>query len=128
MSAKYRSTSFWYRLRAFFINVPIKDTKGRVIDVVSWPERVDEDGIMHFKPGSGKSEEETTQVKPDVVVFATGYRREVQVLDHDYPQPTEVTARGVYSPDDISVGFIGFTRPSFGKSPLLTMEPWLPGW
>lgn len=117
MSAKYRPKSFWYLLRAFFINVPIQDTKGRVIDVSQWPERVDNEGVMHFKHKAGESREETRDraVNPDVVVFATGYKREVQFLDLSYPQPTEVSVRGIYSPDDVTVGFIGFTRPSFGK-------------
>lgn len=117
MSAKYRPSSFWYRLRAFFINIPIQDTKGRVIDVFPWPDRVDHDGVMHFRHKADESLEETRDraLKPDVVVFATGYKREVQFLDLSYPQPTEVSVRGIYSPDDVTVGFIGFTRPSFGK-------------
>jgi dimethylaniline monooxygenase (N-oxide forming) len=116
MSAKYRSNSFWYRLRAFFINVPIKDTHGRIIDVTSWPEKVDEEGVMHFKPRKDEPQD-VSHVKPDIVVFATGYRRTVRFLGDSYPQPTDVTVRAVYSPDDVSVGFIGFTRPSFGEFP-----------
>ncbi|SPO03608.1 related to flavin-containing monooxygenase [Cephalotrichum gorgonifer] len=121
MSAKYRPTSLWYRIRSFFINVPIKDTKGRFIDVAPWPESVDSDGIMHFSHRTRETYDEMQGhvVKPDVVVFATGYRKEVRFLDLSYPQPTEATVRGIYSPEDITVGFIGFMRPSFGAIPPL---------
>lgn len=119
MSAKYRATSWWYRIRAFFINVPIQDTQGRVIDVNPWPKHIDSEGCMHFgSKGPIPAEEDFDKdVKADVVVFATGYRREVQFLDYSYSQPPEVTERGIYQPDDITVGFIGFIRPSFGMSP-----------
>lgn len=119
MSAKYRSTSWWYKARAFFINVPIKDTHGRVIDVEQWPKNIDMDGHMTFgtKGAMPETEDQKPGVKPDVVVFATGYRREVRFLDATYPQPTTVAERGVYNADDVSVAFIGFIRPGFGMSP-----------
>lgn len=116
MSAKHRSKSWWYRLRAFFINVPIQDTGNRVIDVNPWPVVVDQEGIMQFgdKVPDDPQKPQYQYVKPDVVVFATGYRRYVPFLDTTYCQPGEAIVREVYALDEVTVGFIGFVRPGFG--------------
>ena len=125
MSAQYRPDSFAYRLRKFFINVPIEETHGRVIDVKPWPVCVDQAGQMHFTTNEHAMTPADAEpgLEADVVVFATGYKREVPFLSpHSYVQPTEMSVRGIYNPDDVTVGFIGFVRPSFGKLFMLSHE------
>ena len=109
MNVGHRSNSWINRVRSKIINVPIKDTQGRNIDVVNWPKEVDTDGYMHF-------DNPNTSVKPDVVVFATGYQREFSFLDNEYPDVTQCDVRGIYKSDDVTCGFIGFVRPSIGTS------------
>jgi dimethylaniline monooxygenase (N-oxide forming) len=116
MSEGHRAETKFNETRSKFVNVVIKDTKGRRIDVVRWPKGIDEDGIMSFEerqPHDAVSQ--VTQVKPDVVVFATGFESEFSYLDSDYPQLAHASVRGIYKEKDISVGFIGFVRPSIGK-------------
>lgn len=52
--------------------------------------------------------------KPDMLIFATGYRQEFPFLDDTYITPGEANIRNIWKSGDESLGFIGFVRPSFG--------------
>ena len=113
MSAKQRK-GFWNAVRAFFINVPIKDTGDRVIEVKAWPTHADPDGTLNIpEHGSDKA----YRVKPDRTVFATGYRTEFSFLEKDqYPTLADARVRGIYRFIEEGFAYIGFVRPSIGKS------------
>ena len=59
-------------------------------------------------------------VKPDTVIYATGYAQEFNFFDKDggYKTPGEADIRNVAASGDESVGFIGFVRPGVGDSPV----------
>lgn len=114
MSAGHRSQSWWNRFRSSMLNVPLRDNNGRNIEVVRWPKLVDETGVMHFED-SDPRDSLLKHVKPDVVVMATGYSTNFSFLDNDYPTLSHANVRGIYKDDDVSVGFVGFVRPSIGK-------------
>ncbi|KAF4949807.1 hypothetical protein FSARC_13393 [Fusarium sarcochroum] len=120
MNVGRRSDSWANRIRSFFMNVKIKDTDGKKIDVVTWPESIDRDGLMHFNkklPSDSVLPEE--QLKPDVLVFATGYTREFRFLGNDYPSVPQANVRGIYKEGDVTLGYIGFVRPAIGAIPPL---------
>ena len=56
-------------------------------------------------------------VRPDLVIYATGYRQEFGFFDEesDYATPEEADVRNVVKEGDESVAFIGFVRPGVGK-------------
>jgi len=56
--------------------------------------------------------------KPDMVILATGYAQDFPFLDSSYPRFGEANIRNIWKESDPSVAFIGFIRPSFGRSPL----------
>ncbi|KAJ7184298.1 FAD/NAD(P)-binding domain-containing protein [Mycena filopes] len=58
-------------------------------------------------------------VKPEVVIYATGYRQEFSFLDKEggYATPGEADVRNVVKSGDESVAFIGFVRPGVGAIP-----------
>jgi dimethylaniline monooxygenase (N-oxide forming) len=115
MNVGKRSTSWINRIRSSIMNVKIKDTKSKKIDVVSWPESIDRDGSMHFgKTLPSDSILSKEQLKPDVLVFATGFTRDFPFLDNEYPTVSQTNVRGIYKEGDVSVGYIGFIRPSIG--------------
>ncbi|KAK7413631.1 hypothetical protein QQX98_007494 [Neonectria punicea] len=116
-----RSKSWSNRLRTWFMNVPIKETGGKKIDVRTWPESIDEDGYMIFADAISSSKQHTTEnkIKPDMVVFATGYKRAFPFLENDYPDVTHANVRGIYKEREVTLGFIGFIRPSIGAIPPL---------
>lgn len=57
------------------------------------------------------------EVKPDTVIYATGYRQEFTFLDAagGYATPSEADVRNVVKTGDESVAFIGFVRPGVGR-------------
>ena len=110
LSAGHRSTSLWNRLRTSLLNVPIKDTNGRKIDVRAWPNRVSPDGTLIFSEDGHPKDD----LRPDVMILATGYSTDFSILDGSYPRLVDTNMRGVYKDDDVTVGFIGFVRPSIG--------------
>ncbi|KAI1042456.1 hypothetical protein LB505_004447 [Fusarium chuoi] len=59
------------------------------------------------------------QLKPDVLVFATGYTRDFPFLDNDYPTVAQTNIREIYKEGDVTLGYIGFVRPSIGAIPPL---------
>lgn len=56
-------------------------------------------------------------VRPDLVIYATGYRQEFGFLDKpgNYATPEETDIRNITKTGDESVAFIGFVRPGVGK-------------
>ncbi|KAH7124716.1 hypothetical protein EDB81DRAFT_212400 [Dactylonectria macrodidyma] len=115
------------RIRRFFFNTAIVPAK-RTIDTAPFPSHISPDGIAHF-PDNGRPEAKRireTVVKPDVIVFATGYVPHIPFLNTEHnagrrPYPTnhDANIRQIWSSDDPTVGFIGFLRPGYGAIPPL---------
>jgi len=86
ISEPYRAekeASLTHRIRSSLIQVPIPDTHGRHIDLCPWPERFDENGVVYFR-NNGRREYfrlRDEKIRPDMVVFATGYRQTFPFLD-----------------------------------------------
>ncbi|KAI5462349.1 hypothetical protein BGZ63DRAFT_383591 [Mariannaea sp. PMI_226] len=130
VSYPYRPTtwSLPVRIRKFFYNTRLPPPPTRIIDVAPFPSHISEDGVAHF-PRTGRPEAERIQdivVKPDVVIFATGYLTSfpfLQTPDNDgrkpYPTAFDADVRQIWKSDDPTVGFIGFIRPGFGAIPPL---------
>lgn len=119
INEQYRSKSLWNRARTWLINVPLLPTGGRKIDLAPWPTHVDNDGVMHFernsRPESAKMADK--KIRPDMVVFATGYTPSLPFLSGDYPSISEANFRGIYRDIEDGIAYIGFTRPAFGAIP-----------
>ncbi|RYP65886.1 hypothetical protein DL771_008070 [Monosporascus sp. 5C6A] len=121
ISKPYRKDTIFQRLRSSIIQVPIPETHGRQIDMAPWPSHVDSEGVLHFVD-NGRPEYRRmrdAQVRPDVLVFATGYTQRFDFLDSTYPTISDLDVREVWRRDEPSVGFIGFVRPGFGAIPPL---------
>uniref|UniRef100_A0A0W0F3V2 Dimethylaniline monooxygenase n=1 Tax=Moniliophthora roreri TaxID=221103 RepID=A0A0W0F3V2_MONRR len=56
-------------------------------------------------------------VRPEVVIYATGYQQEFGFLDPDYPTADQANVRNIVKEGDESVAFIGFVRPGVGAIP-----------
>ncbi|KAK4058226.1 hypothetical protein OIO90_000965 [Microbotryomycetes sp. JL221] len=112
-----------------YIDPPMSDTQCQEIDLALWPSHVDEQGSVHFMKGSElkqsngiKRIEEVRMrnkvVKPDLVVYATGYRQDWSWLGQGYDKgPLNVDVRGITSSKDVTIGYIGFVRPGVGAIP-----------
>lgn len=62
-------------------------------------------------------------VRPDTVIFATGYTQDFGFLDPEsgYASPAEADVRNIVKSGDESVGFFGFVRPGVGKPTELSL-------
>ncbi|KND87721.1 Dimethylaniline monooxygenase [N-oxide-forming] 2 [Tolypocladium ophioglossoides CBS 100239] len=119
-----------YALRSALIQRPLEKSNGRHVDMAPWPEEIDADGYVRFT-NNGRPEYERLKherIKPDIVVFATGYTQSLPFLNspeslqagqQKYPLPGEADVREIWKRDEPTVGFIGFVRPSFGAIPPL---------
>ncbi|TDZ14215.1 Dimethylaniline monooxygenase [N-oxide-forming] 2 [Colletotrichum orbiculare MAFF 240422] len=117
-----RATNLLSRMRAYYMNVELKDTKGRKILTAPWPLAFSNEGIAVF-PHSQKREHQEALAKltrPDMVVLATGYVRRFFFLSKEYPEPNELNVRGIWRRGDVTAGFIGFVRPGIGAIPPLS--------
>lgn len=115
MSDGHRSQSWLNKKRMEILNVPIRETNGRKIDILSWPKEIDAHGFMTVADDNLNIK----RIKPDVVIMATGYHPSFPFLDSDYPQMEDTNVRLIYDDRDVTVGFIGFVRPSIGAIPPL---------
>lgn len=130
VSYPYRPTTWGLadRIRRFFFCSRLPPPPKKIIDVAPFPSHIDEDGVAHF-PRNGRPEADRiqeTEVKPDVVIYATGYVTSFPFLntaDNDgrrpYPIAFDANVRHIWKSDDPTVGFIGFVRPGFGAIPPL---------
>ncbi|KAI1493255.1 hypothetical protein F5X96DRAFT_235867 [Biscogniauxia mediterranea] len=131
------------RLRALVVVDSAADPHGRAIDVAPWPSRIDASGRAHFRD-NGRPEYaqhmRAETVRPDVVVFCTGYTQDFGFLQRKQQQQpsfssssstrtttttttttTEPRARvrEIWPPDDPTTAYIGFVRPNLGAIPPL---------
>ncbi|KAI1204630.1 FAD/NAD(P)-binding domain-containing protein [Annulohypoxylon truncatum] len=103
----------------------LETTQGKQIDLASWPERIDENGLVEFRD-NGRPEYARIRnevIKPDVVIFCTGYTHEFPFLGEDRCNPQYYQGklvRDIWPRDDPSIAFIGFVRPNLGAIPPLT--------
>ncbi|KAI0116711.1 FAD/NAD(P)-binding domain-containing protein [Daldinia grandis] len=129
ISAPYRPTNpgIIERIRRSILQAPVDVAEGgRTIELAPWPTYVDASGTIHFK-NNGRPEYSRMQdigpTKPDVLIFATGYRQEFPFFQNQgresYPVPGSADVRSIWSRADPSVGFIGFVRPGYGAIPPL---------
>ncbi|KAB5539326.1 hypothetical protein GE09DRAFT_315077 [Coniochaeta sp. 2T2.1] len=126
VSAPYRpkTKSLLETFRSAIIAIPPVDTHGRQIDLAPWPTHVDSSGVIHFRD-NGREEYarmKDSRIKPDILVFATGYKQVFPFLDasSSYPTASDANVRSVWHRSDPTVSFIGFLRPSLGAIPPLS--------
>ncbi|KAF3064254.1 Dimethylaniline monooxygenase [N-oxide-forming] 4 [Daldinia childiae] len=129
ISAPYRPTNpgIIERIRRSILQAPVDKVEGdRTIELAPWPTHVDASGTIYFKNNRRPEYSRMQDIgptKPDVLVFATGYRQEFPFFQNQgrdsYPVPSSADVRSIWSRADPSVGFIGFVRPGYGAIPPL---------
>lgn len=91
------------------------------VDLAPFPTHFLPNGRAVFAPSKRKDyiRMKDRDVRPELVIYATGYKQEFGFLDKEsgYPTPDEANVRNVVKEGDESVGFIGFVRPGVGAIP-----------
>lgn len=113
-----RPRDIFSRIRAFSMNIDLKETGGRKILTAPWPSSFSKDGSVVFPHSESPDHAEALAkvTRPDLVILATGYVRRFCFLNEEYPKPDELNVRGIWRRGDVTAGFIGFVRPGIGKS------------
>lgn len=101
---------------ARYIDPPTVSEDEPHVDLAPFPSHITRQGNVVFRANGRKEYERmrTRIFKPDVVVYATGYRQEFPFIDESngaYPSPSQATCRDIFRHGDPSVAFIGYTRP-----------------
>lgn len=60
---------------------------------------------------------QTIEVRPNCIVYCTGYKQDFAWLHPSYPTASTATIRNIISPADPTISFIGFVRPGVGAIP-----------
>ncbi|KAI0016034.1 hypothetical protein F4780DRAFT_783602 [Xylariomycetidae sp. FL0641] len=113
-------------LHALLVRSQTPDTKGRALDVAPFPSHIDEHGAVHFRetgrPESAYMRARRPAIKPDVVVYCTGYRHSFPFLGPSCPSSSSAATdlvRDIWPRGDRTLGFVGFVRPNLGAIPPL---------
>ncbi|KDQ12360.1 hypothetical protein BOTBODRAFT_67552 [Botryobasidium botryosum FD-172 SS1] len=91
------------------------------VDLAPFPEAFLPSGRAVFPLNHRKESKRMAarDIRPDTLIFATGYKQEFPFLDPQggYATPSEADVRNVIRRGDQSVAFIGFVRPGVGAIP-----------
>lgn len=115
----WKSRSKFMERISSYLDPPTMKPEETSVDLAPPPANIEPDGTVVFAR-NGRKEDlrmRSRVIKPDVVVFATGYTQEFSFLSKDYPVPATVRCRDVFDPSDPTVAFIGFVRPGVGAIP-----------
>jgi dimethylaniline monooxygenase (N-oxide forming) len=118
----YRTRPAWMDYISRYIDPPEDSPPATnfTVDLAPFPSHFLSSGRAVFPMSKRKDAVRMAQreVKPDTVIFATGYTQEFDFLDKEggYKTPGEADIRNVAASGDESVGFIGFVRPGVGNA------------
>lgn len=112
LNRKWKKRSKFAEMLATYIDADVFDHEPSV-DLAPFPSHFTKDGQVIFRK-NGRKEDFAMRdqvIKPDVVIYATGYTQSFPFLDSSYPTPSQATCRDIIDPKDPTVSFIGFVRP-----------------
>ncbi|KAJ7168185.1 hypothetical protein C8R43DRAFT_983359 [Mycena crocata] len=119
----YKSRHFLLEYMSRYIDPPqdMPPHTDFTVDLAPFPTHFLPNGRAVF-PASKRKDAirmQKSDVRPDLVIYATGYRQEFSFLDSSggYPTPGDADVRNVVKDGDESVAFIGFVRPGVGAIP-----------
>ncbi|KAF2654931.1 FAD/NAD(P)-binding domain-containing protein [Lophiostoma macrostomum CBS 122681] len=103
-----------------YVDPPEDANSKRWVDTCSFPKRIDETGRIVFEQRPDRKDwrrMKNIEVRPDCVVYCTGYKQVFSWLDSSYPTASDATIRNIVSPSQPDIAFIGFVRPGVGAIP-----------
>lgn len=100
---------------------PEEDAKSqRWIDTCTFPIGVDGAGKVEFEPKPDRKDWQrlkSKEVRPDCVVYCSGYRQVFGWLSDEYLTADKANIRNIVNASQPDVAFIGFVRPGVGAIP-----------
>ena len=103
-----------------YVDPPEDAESKRWVDTCSFPQQIDSTGRVMFEERPDRKDwrrMKNVEVRPDCIVYCTGYKQTFPFLGPSYPSASEATVRNIIAPTEPSVAFIGFVRPGVGAIP-----------
>ncbi|EAW06330.1 flavin-containing monooxygenase [Aspergillus clavatus NRRL 1] len=103
-----------------YIDPPEDANSDRYVDTCTWPQSIDNTGTVTFTPDPKRKDWQrmkTKTVKPDCVVYCTGYKQTFSYLNASYPTAADAHTRNIINASHPDLAFIGFVRPGVGAIP-----------
>lgn len=103
-----------------YVDPPEDAQSKRWVDTCSFPERIDQTGRVIFEKRPDRKDwrrMQSVEVRPNCVVYCTGYKQSFSWLNSSYPTASDATIRNIIAPTEPSISFIGFVRPGVGAIP-----------
>ncbi|KAH8102934.1 FAD/NAD(P)-binding domain-containing protein [Cristinia sonorae] len=122
----YRSRPKWMDYISSYVDPPedMPPQTDFTVDLAPFPTEFLPNGRAVFPMSKRKDAIRMARrdVRPDTVIFATGYKQDFGLFDPQggYPTPGEADVRNIVRTGDESVAFIGFVRPGVGAIPPIT--------
>ena len=103
-----------------YLDPPEDADSDRWVDTCSFPSSINPDGTVVFEPRPDRKDWRRLKgrpVKPDCVVYCTGYKQDFNWLSPSYPTADQTNIRNIVKHDQPSIAYIGFVRPGVGAIP-----------
>ncbi|KAH3919159.1 hypothetical protein HBI56_100610 [Parastagonospora nodorum] len=103
-----------------YVDPPEDAQSKRWVDTCSFPSHIDAIGRVLFEPRPDRKDWrrlKDAEIRPDCVVYCTGYKQSFSWLDPSYPTASDASIRNIVAPEETSIAFIGFVRPGVGAIP-----------
>ncbi|EIM90309.1 FAD/NAD-P-binding domain-containing protein [Stereum hirsutum FP-91666 SS1] len=117
----YRNRPFYLDYLSKYIDPPEDAQSNFSVELAPFPSHVLPNGRVVFPLSKRKDAMRMMgrDVRPDTVIFATGYTQHFSFFDEkdEYGTPAEADIRNVVKSGDEGVAFIGFVRPGVGAIP-----------
>lgn len=103
-----------------YIDLPEDAQSERWVDTCTFPQRIDETGRVVFEARKDRKDwrrMQSKEVRPDCVVYCTGYQQTFSYLNPTLPTSNDTKIRNIVSPTTPEIAYIGFVRPGVGAIP-----------
>ena len=108
-----------------YLDPPEDANSDRWVDTCSFPSSINADGTVAFEPRPDRKDWrrlKDTPVKPDCVVYCTGYKQDFNWLSPSYPTADQTNIRNIMKHDQPSIAYIDFVQPGVGAIPPITEQ------
>ncbi|KAF2471792.1 dimethylaniline monooxygenase [Lindgomyces ingoldianus] len=103
-----------------YVDPPEDANSKKWVDTCSFPEQIDETGKVIFEARPDRKDWrrlKNAAVRPNCVVYCTGYKQVFSWLDQSYPTASDANVRNIINSSHPDIAFIGFVRPGVGAIP-----------
>jgi hypothetical protein len=121
LNRPYRHRKWYLEYLSRYIDPP-EDSPPQTnftVELAPFPTHFLKNGQAVFAPGYRKDYLRVSQmdIRPDTVIFATGYTQCFNYLDKEsnYPSPRDADLRNIARSGDENMAFIGYVRPGVGR-------------